>query len=129
MCQNHVPNQSKPRQILAPWATTCIFVCLFFLFVRLGASDSPSTGFLKWGPRIGGCCGKSTPPLSREEILQRTSGKSEVTHSLKGKLVGICGAHQSSWPYLNLRESIPLITQTNKKKCSRTAAGRLPGYI
>ena len=46
----------------------------------------------------------------------------------EGKLVGICGANKSSWPYLNLRESIPLITQTNKK-CSRTAAGRLPGYI
>ena len=48
---------------------------------------------------------------------------------IEGKLVGICGANKSSWPYLNLRESIRLITQTNKKKFSRTAAGRLPGYI
>ena len=66
------------------------------------------------------------------EGLSSFTRKSEFTRGLKVNWLGYVGQtnlHGRTGPYLNLRESIRLITQTNKKKCSRTAAGRLPGYI
>ena len=66
------------------------------------------------------------------EGLSSFTRKSEFTCGLKVNWLGYVGQtnlHGRTGPYLNLRESIRLITQTNKKKCSRTAAGRLPGYI